>query len=329
MTGQLPAAAHVGRVALRVADLDRVTEFYRSIAGLDVLDRTADRATLGAGETPLLVLLSAPDAPERADDAAGLFHVALRVPTRAALGAVLERLETDWRLTGASDHHVSEALYTRDPAGNGLEVYVDRPRETWPETDDGQVAMDTLPLDREGLREAAREGGEKGNGSGAGEPGAAASLPPETDLGHVHLETTDVDGAVAFYEEVVGLRVRQRIGGDAVFLAAGDYHHHVGVNAWGKRRSPADDEHLGLAWYEFVVPETAALDALRGRLADANVVGRGVEMGGEVDASQADATRADSTRADAGESLAVTDPDGITVRFRVASAIGDSTGGDH
>ncbi|GAB6880299.1 VOC family protein [Halorubrum gandharaense] len=303
MTENLPAEARVGRVALRVADPEPVAEFYTTVVGLDVLDRTPDRTTLGVEETPLLVLLSAPEAPERADDAAGLFHLALRVPTRAALGAALDRLESDWRLTGASDHHVSEALYTRDPAGNGLEVYVDRPREEWPETDDGHVAMDTLPLDREGLREAAREGVD------------AVTLPPETDVGHVHLETTDVDRAVAFYESVVGLRVRQRIGGDAVFLAAGDYHHHVGVNAWGKRRSPADDERLGLAWYEFVVPETAALDALRGRLTDANVDVRNAEREGG--------------QADAGESLAVTDPDGITVRFRVASAIGDSTGGDH
>jgi catechol 2,3-dioxygenase len=247
---ELPAATRVGRVALCVESLDRVLPLYRDVVGLDV-HRDGARAHLTAGGDVRLVLSEDADAPVRADDEAGLFHVAVRVPDRPALADVLSRArDAGDVLTGASDHLVSEALYLRDPEGNGVEVYCDRPRTAWPWTDDG-VAMETLPLDLDGL---ATEG-------------EGRALPPATDVGHVHLEVTDLARAEAFYVDALGLNVRARYGDDATFLAAGDYHHHVGLNTWNQRRAPAA-ESRGLAWFELVLPDEESLTALRRHLAD-------------------------------------------------------------
>ncbi len=278
----LPAATHVGRVGLVVADLDDCLAFYRDVVGLDVRSRDADAATLGAGGDPLLELRADPDAPERGRDEAGLFHTAFRVPTRAALGDALERVRERWTLTGASDHLVSEALYLSDPEGNGVEIYRDRPRDAWPVDDDGSVGMDTLPLDLADLRAAAGDGSEAG-------------APPGTDVGHVHLEVTDVAAARAFYVDGLGLRVRQSYGDSALFLAADDYHHHVGLNSWNERSEPAAGR--GLDWFELVVTDDGVVEQVAERLAD-----------GE--------TRVERTS----DGLAATDRDGITVRLRTAAA---------
>jgi len=278
----LPAETSIGRVALRVGDLDRLVAFYESVVGLAAQRDDADRATLGAGESPLLELHADPDAAPREPTAAGLFHTALRVPDRAALGEALARIESDWRLTGASDHHVSEALYLRDPADNGVEIYCDRPRSAWP-TSDGRVEMDTLRLDLDSLRDAADGTGGATAGAGTG------SLPDGTDVGHVHLEVTDLSAARAFYVDALGLGIRQRMDG-ALFVAAGEYHHHLGLNVWNGRSSPAAGR--GLDWFELDVPGEA-FASVRERLAD----------------HSADVRETD-------DGIAVTDPDDIEVRLR-------------
>jgi catechol 2,3-dioxygenase len=269
----LPADAAAGRVALRAFDLDRLVDFYGSVVGLDVQRHDGGRATLGAGGTALLELHAAPDAPARGESAAGLFHTAFRVPTRAALGDALDRVESNWRLTGASDHHVSEALYLRDPEDNGVEVYCDRPRGEWP-TRDGRVAMDTLPLDFDPLREAATGDGR---------------VPDGTDVGHIHLEVTDLSATRAFYVDALGLDVRQARDG-ALFVAAGGYHHHVGLNTWNGRSAPAAGR--GLDWFELRVRKRA-IPAVRKRLADS-----GADVCGTA------------------EGLAFADPDGVGLRVR-------------
>jgi catechol 2,3-dioxygenase len=178
----MPASAHVGRVGLAVNDLDAMVQFYADVVGLHVRSRDDDSATLGAGGDPLLVLRADPDAPERGREEAGLFHTAFRLPARAALGDALNRVQDRWQLSGASNHLVSEALYLSDPEGNGVEIYWDRPREEWPVTDEGRVGMDTLPLELDGLRAVA-----------AGDD----AVPPDTDVGHVHLEVTNLGGGPA------------------------------------------------------------------------------------------------------------------------------------
>ncbi|CQR51161.1 MULTISPECIES: VOC family protein [Haloferax] len=293
--GSLTDDTHLGRVALRVGSLDRVVPFYRDVVGLAVeRERDGSRAVLSAGETPVVVLDEDPDAPERGRREAGLFHLAVRVPDRGALGDVLSRARTrasdaGATLSGASDHLVSEALYFRDPEGNGVEVYRDRPREEWPWTDDRRVSMDTLPLDLGALADDA-----------AGDEVA----PAGTDLGHVHLEVTNVPRSQEFYVGALGMRVRDEGYPGAAFVAAGEYHHHVGLNSWNTRSAPVG-EGRGIEWFEVVVPDAATLDAVRESLAAA---GHEVEAGGFGDG---DGT---GDAADATDSLVVSDPDGIGVR---------------
>lgn len=244
----LPPDASIGRVALRVADLDRQVEFYEAVVGLRTLECDDGVATLGVDGTELLRLAERPDLDSRGRDETGLFHTAFLYPDRAALGDALERVEECLQLTGASDHLVSEALYLDDPEGNGVELYRDRPREEWSVQDNGRIDIETLPLDLEPIREA-------GNGREA--------APAETSVGHVHLEVSDVDAARQFYVDELGMELTQTYGQDAIFLAAGGYHHHVGANAWNGRTEPSDG--LGLDWFEVVVPDAGPLDAARRR----------------------------------------------------------------
>ena len=277
---RMPETAHVGRVGLRVGSLDETVPFYRDVVGLTV-DRQGSEATLSAGGTPLVELVEAPEAAPRPADAAGLFHLAIRVPTRAALGDALGRVDASVEtLTGASDHLVSEALYLRDPEGNGVEIYCDRPREAWTFTTAGGVKMDTLRLDLDGVRDAA-------TGSDA--------LPSGTDVGHVHLEVTSLAASREFYVEGLGLNVRNEAYEGALFAAAGDYHHHLGLNTWNGRQSPSGESH-GLDWFEFVLPTAADRRACREALDAA-----GVEI---------------SKR---GGHHVVRDPDAIDVRLRVTA----------
>ena len=145
----------VGHVHLKVADLDRAVGFYSGVLGFEVTTRMPGAAFLSAGgyhhHIGLNTWESAGASPPP-PGATGLYHVAIRYPTRAALAAAVRRvLEAGVRLTGASDHGVSEALYLRDPDGNGIELYCDRPRSEWPRRPDGGLVMFTEPLDLEGL----------------------------------------------------------------------------------------------------------------------------------------------------------------------------------
>lgn len=273
----LPDDTRLGRTALRVADRAATTAFYRDVVGLTVLNRDRSAATLGVDGTPLLVLLEDPTADPRDERAAGLYHTAFRVPSRAALGAALGRIRAEWTLEGASDHGISEALYCTDPEGNGVEIYRDRPREAWPRADDGSVRATGDPLDLESFADAAAD------------PGATGSAPPDTTVGHVHLEVTALETAREFYAGRLGFDVTMSYAPGACFFAAGDYHHHVGTNTWNRRSEPAGG--LGLAWFELVVPDAAAVEAVRERFAADDRSGGGIE---------------------------VTDPDGIAIRVRPA-----------
>jgi catechol 2,3-dioxygenase len=152
----IPAGTDIGHVHLKVADLERAIRFYRDVLGFEVTQRYGPGAAfLSAGgyhhHIGLNTWHSAGGDPPPAN-ATGLYHVAIRYPTRQALGVALQRLTgMGVKLDGASDHGVSEALYLRDPDQNGIELYWDRPRETWPRLPDGTLAMSTGPLDLENL----------------------------------------------------------------------------------------------------------------------------------------------------------------------------------
>ena len=215
----------IARVALRVSDLDRSIDWYGRVVGLALRERQNGRATLGAPDGgPVLLELRTAEKPGAAPrHAAGLFHTAFLYPTRAALGAALERIVRGHEsFTGASDHAVSEALYLDDPDGIGVELYRDRPREEWPPPPSGaKVFMTTEPLDADAVLAS-----------------AAGDLPDAANgvhVGHVHLKVADVEDAVAFWTQDVGMELMARYGADAAFVADDGYHHHVGANRWYSR----------------------------------------------------------------------------------------------
>ena len=255
--GDLPAETHLGAIRLRVGDPDRLQRFYEEAIGLRTLSSDDDGVVaLGVDGRPLVDLVADPDAPARPPHTSGLFHLAILVPTRADLARALRRLAaTGWRLSGASDHLVSEALYLSDPEGNGIELYRDRPRDEWPIAD-GSLRMDTLPLDLGSLL-SENDGG-----------GSDDGMPTGTVLGHVHLQVADLGTAETFWVDGLGLDVTVRGYPGALFTSAGGYHHHVGLNTWagvGAARPPAGAR--GLVRFELVVPDADALEAAGNRVA--------------------------------------------------------------
>jgi catechol 2,3-dioxygenase len=216
-------------VALVSRNLATLMPFYRDTLGL--VARQPDPHTLTlhfSPESPAVITFTEdPSAAEPAERVAGLFHIALLVPDRPALAAVLARLiERRQPIEGLSDHGVSEAIYLSDPDGNGLEIYRDRPRADWPR-DGEHVAMFTRALDhRSLLRELPV-------------PPPSAPLALAT-LGHVHLQVSSLAPAQKFYTGELGLAIRQLSYPGAVFLATDGYHHHIALNTWGEpARRPA------------------------------------------------------------------------------------------
>jgi len=249
----LPSTLRLGAVHLTVTDLDRSVGFYQDALGLRAHRREDRVAALGAGGEDLLVLHEEPGA-RRAGRHAGLFHYALLFPAREELAHAVRRLAaTRTRIDGASDHGVSEAIYLSDPDGNGIELYADRPREVWPPGEgDARIGMYTRPLDLEDL--LATVAGQ--------EPVAHAG--PGLRMGHVHLHVGDIAAARTFYSGVVGLEAMASMP-SALFLAAGGYHHHLGVNTWrGEGVGPAPAGTVGLREWTIVL-EADALAALRER----------------------------------------------------------------
>jgi catechol 2,3-dioxygenase len=251
----------MGAVRLTVGDLEGVRDFYRDAIGLSELEPEDGIVRLGAaGESaqPIVELVGDPDAGSRPYGTSGLFHLAILVPSRADLARALQRVaEAGWRLSGASDHRVSEALYLSDPEGNGIELYRDRPREEWP-VRDGVLQMDTLPLDLDGvLGELRREDAE-------------AAMPPGTRMGHVHLNIGDLAAAEAFYSGALGFDVTVRGYPGALFVSAGGYHHHLGLNTWAGEGAPAPPEgSRGLRQFEVLLPDADQLAAEENRLREA------------------------------------------------------------
>jgi catechol 2,3-dioxygenase len=255
----IPPGTSIGKARLRVADIDALSEFYERVVGLRGVERDGDLVRLGPdGGEPLVELVSAPAAAPAPSFSTGLFHMAFLVPNRAELARSLRRIiEQGWRLTGASDHLVSEALYLDDPEGNGIEIYRDRPREEWGHSN-GEIRMATLPLDLDAVLADEGSGEEPANG-----------MPAETTMGHVHLRVADIPAAERFYNGELGLEVMVRSYPGALFVAAGGYHHHIGLNTWQSQGAPAPPEgSLGLDRYELLLPDDAERDAAAARIGE-------------------------------------------------------------
>lgn len=251
----IAANLSLGPVELKVADLGRSLAFYEGVLGLKVRE-VGDGARvveLRAGDAPLLLLHELPGAQRKPAGTTGLYHLAILTPSRRELARTLARLaEARYPLGGASDHLVSEALYLDDPDGNGLEIYADRPRSAWPRAGH-EVRMAVDPLDLEGLLAARGD-----------EPWAG--LTDEAVIGHVHLHVATLPATEAFYGGVLGFELMQRFP-SALFMAAGGYHHHLGLNTWaGVGAPPAPDDAAGLRRFTILLPDEGAREAVAQRV---------------------------------------------------------------
>jgi catechol 2,3-dioxygenase len=255
----LPAGSHIGRVRLRVANLERSLAFYRGLLGLSVSRDEGSTITLG----DLLGLEEHPGIARRPARpvTTGLYHVALLVPSRRELGRSLLGLrQAGYPLRGMSDHAVSESLYLDDPDGNGIEIYADRPRSMWP-VRDGMVQMTVDPMDVTGVIAAGRE-----------QPEPWVGLPSETVVGHVHFTVSALDPSVAFYRDVIGFDVMMSIP-SLVAVSAGGYHHHLNLNTWAGEQAARDSDRVaGMSGWELRVPVEKARKALVERLSAAGAL---------------------------------------------------------
>jgi catechol 2,3-dioxygenase len=257
----------IGAVHLTISDLRRSVRFYETHLGFFVHRRDDRTAWLGAGGPDLLILSQCETAP-RVRGTTGLYHFAILVPSRAELARSLRRLVgTSTIMQGAADHGVSEALYLADEDGIGIEVYRDRPRGEWPLVE-GQLRMGADPIDLEALL-AEADRAER-----------SAGLAPDTVIGHVHLHVSRLDEAHAFYVDLLGFELTQRYGPSALFVAAGGYHHHIGLNTWaGVGAPPPPPGAIGLKHFVVSLPNGAALAAVDGRLRAAGVASQAIEGG--------------------------------------------------
>lgn len=241
---RLPASTHVGRVRLSIADLNRSVQFYQDVLGLRVVEQSEAFAALGpaGGGAAILELEEKRGAkPVSRRGHIGLYHYAILLPNRQALGQFLQHISELGVHAGMSDHFVSEAIYLQDPDGLGIEVYADRPRSSWQYDADKQISMSTVPLNVQDLLRVSA--GSRWTGAPAG-----------TTIGHVHLHVRDLGQAEAFYHEALGLdKVVWNYPG-ALFLSAGGYHHHLGTNTWAATSPAPGDEDARLIYWELVLP---------------------------------------------------------------------------
>ena len=280
---RLPDATRLGSIRLQVGDLARSLAFYRDVIGMMVIDQIGERASLGAhgGSAALVQIVEragAVSVPRRGR--LGLFHFAILLPNRAALGRLVAHLSGLGVSMGASDHLVSEALYLHDPDGLGIEVYADRPRGAW-RRNGRELVMATNTLDTLDLVRAAGDTPWTG-------------MPAGTVIGHVHLHVGDLDEGKAFFHTALGLDAMVWSYPGALFLSAGGYHHHLGINTWaGPDAARPQPEDARLLEWEILIPTAG----------DADAAARSIEAAGYAVA-----------RGDGG--WLIEDPWGTTVRVR-------------
>ncbi|WP_042222818.1 VOC family protein [Oceanobacillus manasiensis] len=250
-------ATYVGGLSINVTDLQQAIDFYQTVIGFQVLDKTERTARLSAnGKTAMLTLEMPENVTEKERRTTGLYHFAILLPNRAALSSFLEHALKRGVQLGAADHEVSEALYLSDPDGNGIEVYSDRDSSGWNWNGD-QVKMGTDPLDGDGLLAEERE--------------VWSGLPEETILGHIHLHVANLKASETFYNQGLNFSVVTRYPG-ALFISTGDYHHHIGLNTWnGEGAKTPQPNRVGLNWFSLVFPNENSRTEAVNRLIEAQV----------------------------------------------------------
>lgn len=261
MSAVLHPSTELGQVSLRIRNLARSVRFYTEVVGLRMLRQQGRVAELTAdGKNILLVLEEVEDLalqPERT--AAGLYHFAILVPDRESLGLVIRNLVAHNIPVGQGDHLVSEALYISDPDDNGIEIYADRPREMWKRDAQGEIMMTTDPVDVESLLTVSE--GKEWNG-----------LPAGTVIGHVHFHVSNLQDAKRFYCDILGFELTAHYGSAALFISAGGYHHHIGLNVWagiGVPNTPWNA--VGMNCFTVLLPNEEEMEVVRSRIHEAGL----------------------------------------------------------
>ncbi len=265
----LDPATHVGLVTLAVSSLERSLRYYQNGLGFTVKEQKEGLALLGATTgLPILALVEQPDARPQPAHTTGLYHFAILLPTRKDLGRFLSHLvESRTPLDGYADHLVSESLYLSDPDGNGIEVYHDRPRSTWT-WHNGHIDMATNPIDLEAMMAEGRQ-----------DTSAWSGLPAYTTLGHMHLRVGNIPQGMQFYHDVLGFDIVIQMP-SAIFVSAGGYHHHIGMNIWESRNGSQPPRNaVGLRFFTIQLPNATALSQVVTRLQVANWPVEQQEMG--------------------------------------------------
>ncbi|MGK4152805.1 VOC family protein [Kurthia gibsonii] len=248
----------IQNVTLKVSNLSRSIDFYTEIIGFRVLQQEEGRVTLTAdGQHALITLVEVPNA-QFVRGATGLYHFALLLPSRKDLGNLIQHFIQKNVQIGAGDHDVSEALYLSDPDCNGIEMYIDRPADTWKWDSNGQVYMTTDPVQFQSvLREA---------------DGTWSGLPIDTVMGHIHLSVRNLQESEDFYTSLLDYAVVSRYGGQALFISTGGYHHHIGLNTWhseGAEALPKDA--VGIQSYTVQLPDQDYAVNLKKRFVEQNM----------------------------------------------------------
>ena len=257
----LPAELTMGTVMLKVGDMKLMTDYYQRALGLGVVAEQDGGLYLGRRQTPLVHLAPAPGLSVPSRGEAGLFHTALLFedqPSLAATVASAAQYEPQ-SFSGSADHLVSEAFYFTDPEGNGIELYWDRPRDAW-SWEGTNVVMDSLALPPQRYLEQYLT---EESVTGQREAGAG--------VGHVHLQVGDVQSAQDFYVGTLGFEKTAGWHGQALFVSAGGYHHHMAMNVWNSRGAGPRHDTLGLGEVLIEVPAGDDVGALADRLKTAGV----------------------------------------------------------
>ena len=252
---RLAADTAMGPVTLDVADLAGMTAYYRDAVTLQVISEDGPVVTLGRGTTPIIVLRHSPALKHAPSGSAGLFHTAILFPTQADLAATLASMaQHEAVYVGSADHLVSKAFYFTDPEGNGIELYWDRDRTEWSWVH-GQVEMDNRFLDANAFL------AEHLTPEGLATPDASDAV-----VGHVHLSVGDIASAREFYVDRLGFDTTSEWGGQALFVSAGGYHHHMAMNVWRSRGAGPRFPSLGLGVVDIVLPGTDDVGELSERM---------------------------------------------------------------
>lgn len=255
-TFQIHPETKIGNVVLNVKNLKQELEFYKNFLGFKIIPSISDiekgKIFLSPnGKTPYLIgLVEINKNNHQKRKKARLYHFALLLPARNHLANILKKiLKNPEQVTflGASDHGISEAVYITDPESNGIEIYVDRDKSHWTLNSKELLTL-TRPLDIENLSQEQDKSGWQ-------------SMPNETRVGHMHLRASDLTKSISFYTEVLGMKSTMAIP-NAHFFTFGDYHHHIGLNAWsGNNVLPVDEEaDLGLRYFSIYLPNQNEFD---------------------------------------------------------------------